>query len=450
MAFKSIIDIDINDAKFKDFLEAFQRYKDAAKDAPEDWHKVAQAISGASDEMQGFADNQRAALGGADKATRNLSRSLKGSTASQQGFANALKGGTSGLKKFSLESAATALGLDEMGGPIAALVAGLAAIVVGAGAAALKLDKLTASKFKSARELGMSIAQQQAFENYGSQLFENPNATLTAIRNAKINPAESAPLLALGIGKQAISKDSTAQLAFLVAEKAHERLKGVPENVRGAVWQALTQGKLGGLNQAELFNNTHMAQINRYRAEYERHVHAYAISTQTARRAVNVGQAASELKGRVVTDVENVAASHAAGVASMATIRGARSTLSAGYSLYQASLKAGSAIYRGASDAASALEEAGRKVAGFLSAGHSLKSRGEMLKGFMERDTGTSREAGDKAAYEAFNKRHPGWDTSQIAKAVRDGMANTHIHVHVHTKSGPGTSVAGAAHAAAR
>ena len=326
MAFKSIIDIDVQDEKFKDFLEAFKRYKEKAEKAPRDWHKVAQAISGSTDEMQRFGRHQRDALGGAEKGAKKLGESLKGVTGHQKSFSQGFRKGSSDLKAFTLDTAAASLGLRAMATPIGFVVGGITAIGAAAAKATMALDRLTASKFKSATELGMTIAQQQAFNNYGSQLFSNPDATLTAIRNAKMSPAESQPLISLGIGSQAIANDSTAQLAFLVAEKAHALLKNTAPNVRGAVWESYTGGKLGGLGQAELFG-TSMAQIRAYRHGYNKHKHAFAISPMAAQRAVNVTQAAGELKGRVETDVENAAASKLWTGFSMGAIRDARAAI---------------------------------------------------------------------------------------------------------------------------
>lgn len=417
MAFKSIIDIDINDAKFKEFLESFQQYKDKAEDAPEDWHKLASAISGAGDEMRGFGRAQREALGGADRDAKRFSRNLKQVSGEQKGFVRGLKSGSSGMKNFARETGGAALGLDALAGPIGIVVAGIAAIGAAAAKATLSLDKLTASKFKSAREMGMTVAQQQSFKNYGSQLFSNPDAMLTAARNAKMNPADTVPFRALGIGQNAIAHDSTAQLAFLLAKRAHERLKETPESKRGTVWEALTQGKLGGYGQAELFAKTHMATINHYRAEYKKHEKAYAITAPAALRAVKVSQGASELKGRVVTDVENVAASQTVAKASMDTIRTARSGLADAGALYakaMASLQApAKAVVKTFDDVVHAGENLAKKWGVFVGSGKSAYDVGGALRDIMERDKGTSREAYAKKKYDAFAKLHPFWYEKQ-------------------------------------
>ncbi len=422
MAFKSIIDIDINDAKFKEFLESFQRYKEKAEDAPEDWHKLAGAISGASNEMRGFGRHQKAALTGADRDARKLSRSLKGASSAQQGFVQNVRRGSSGLRGFSMDAAAAALGLDALATPIALVVGGIVAIGAAAAKATLSLDKLTASKFKSAKEMGMTVAQQQAFQNYGSQLFENPDATLTAIRNAKMNPADAVPLRALGISGAAISHDSTVQLAFMVAKNAHELLKGVPKDVRGSVWEARTQGKLGGLNQAELFagRRSSMARIDHYQQKYTEHVKSYAISTAAARRAVSVTQAGGELKGKVVTDLEKVAASKLATTAAMKTIRTLRAGVNDGgdivHKVVSAVDYAAHATIQTAKRFAATVDAAGKTFRRWVDGGKGLHAQGDALKGFMLRDEGTSRAAQAKATYEAFVKKHPNWSAKPIPK----------------------------------
>ena len=225
MSFKSIIDIDINDEKFKSFLESFQRYSEEAEKAPEDWHKVAEAITGAEKRVRGFGSSQgkafkdtrshvsaagkslrgyTGAAGAASASTRKLDGSLGKTNRSQKSFIESVRHGSKGLKGFSVDAAASALGLDELAGPLGLVAAGVTAVAVGAAKAALGLDKLTASKAKNAKEMGMTIAQQQAFQNYGSQMFENPESAAAAMYRAKMNPQDRQPLLAAGMTEQQI------------------------------------------------------------------------------------------------------------------------------------------------------------------------------------------------------------------------------------------------------
>ncbi|MGC9216171.1 hypothetical protein [Acidithiobacillus sp.] len=328
MSVKSVISIDVEDAKFQDFLKAFADYKERAEDAPKDWHKLAEAISGAGSKVKRFGAEQRDALNGADKGTAKLSRSLQGIRGHQERFAQSMKRGSSAMKGFGMEAAASALGLDALAGPIALVVGGVAAIALGAAKATLALDKLTANKAKSAKSLGLTIGQQQAFDNYGSQMFENPDAALAAINRAKINPADRAPLIASGITEKEIQTQSSAQIAFLLARKAKEWEKTAGPANFGAVWQARTGGAFGGMEQAQLLASTSAAQMAHYHAEYQKHEAAYAITNNVARRAVNVSQAGAELKGKVVTDFEKGAASKALTGAAMGAIHGFRYTVS--------------------------------------------------------------------------------------------------------------------------
>lgn len=345
MSFKSIIDIDINDEKFKSFLESFQRYSEEAEKAPEDWHKLADAISGAERRVKGFGGAQNKALkdganhasaagkslrgytgaaGAASTSTRRLDSSLRKTHHSQKSFADNVRHSGNGLESFALDAGASALGLDELAGPLGLVAAGVTAVAVGAAKAALSLDKLTAAKAKNAKEMGMTIAQQQAFQNYGSQMFENPDAMMAQIYKAKINPADRRGLLAAGLTNQQISSESTAQLAFQFAKKMRARLMTMPADVRGAEWKAITGDQFGGAAQVGLLTNTKLKTMQGYEEQYKKHEHAYAIAMAEAHNAARVSQAASELKSSVVTKLENAANSKAATAASMTTIRSGR------------------------------------------------------------------------------------------------------------------------------
>ena len=426
MAFKSIIDIDINDAKFKDFLTAFQKYKEKAEDAPEDWHKLARAISGTSEEMRHLGRAQKSALGGADRDALKLSRSLKHVSGAQQRFTKHVKAGSAGLKGFSRYAGDAALAMAPLTDGASLVVAAIVAIGVAAAKATLSLDKLTASKFKSARELGMTVGQQQAFQTYGSQLFSNPDAMLADMRNAKMTVAGRAALIRMGFSPTAIDKDSPAQLAFQLGPKAHRLLKSVPQDVRGNIWENFTQGQLGGLNQASLFANTHIAQIRHYQAEYEKHEHAFAISTKTGRRAVNVTQAAGELRGKVVTGMENGAASKPATVAAMGTIRKLRTGASKLESAAHDVLQGASAVEKGLAHFVGNVEHWVDNLLGITQTAlrHGKLNAapraapGSYTQGMKLR----SALQADQTKYAAFMKANPNWMAHKKSAAYAQGV----------------------------
>ena len=57
MVAKSVIDIDINDAKFKEFLKLFDKYKDALKTIPKGWGSANSAIQDTTESMDELADS---------------------------------------------------------------------------------------------------------------------------------------------------------------------------------------------------------------------------------------------------------------------------------------------------------------------------------------------------------------------------------------------------------
>jgi putative sterol carrier protein len=415
MSNKSIIDIEINDANFKAFLEAFGEFRAETGDIPKDWDKVADSIGGASSKLDGFTEKQQAAAAGADRGFTRLNRSTRQASQEQQGFAKSARKSSSGLKGIAMDAAEAALGLDVLTGPVGLVTAALGAAAIVAAKATEALDKLTASKAKNAKELGTSIAGARAFTNYGGQLFSNPDATLAEMRSAKMNPADATGLYALGITPATVAHDSTTQLAFLEAKKAHEKLRGVPASIRGTVWEGLTGGQLGGLSQAELFANTRMASINRYQGEFEKHQHAYAITQGAARRAVGVAQGINEAKSKVKTYVMNAAASKTWTDVAQGAIHATRAMLNGGATLAHDAESGGAAFVSSAKQAGHIIVSDAQR-AGVALLGKQMGNTGHLavLKGNMDRDKGTSREPAARASYEQFKASQ-----GAAAKALR-------------------------------
>ncbi|MBU2749872.1 hypothetical protein HER14_02530 [Acidithiobacillus thiooxidans] len=307
MTVKSVIDIQIDDTNFKAFLDAFHEFRAETGDVPQDWDKVAESIGGATSKLEGFTEQQQAAAAGADRGFTRLGRSTRQAAQEQHGFAKAARHSSSGLKALAKDAAA--LDLASLVDPLTAVAAVLGTIAIGAAKATEALDAMTAGKAKNARELGTSVAGMRAFKNYGSQLFSNPENTLAEMNRAKMNPADATGLYALGIKASTISHDTATQLAFAEAKAAHKKLRGISKADRGLYWESVTGGQLGGYGQANLFAGTHMATINHYQSEFDKHKHAYAIDPAAARRAVGVIQGGSEVKSKVKTYVMNAAAS---------------------------------------------------------------------------------------------------------------------------------------------
>ena len=415
MGNKSIIDVEINDENFKAFLDAFHEFRAETGDVPQDWDKVAESIGGATSKLEGFTEQQQAAAAGADRGFTRLGRSTRQAAQEQHGFAKAARNSSSGLKGITMDAAEAALGLDALTGPIGMVTAALGAAAIVAAKATEAMDALTASKAKNARELGTSVAGMRAFKNYGSQLFVNPENTLAEMNRAKMNPADATGLYALGIKASTISHDTATQLAFAEARAAHKKLRGVPKADRGLYWESVTGGQLGGYGQANLFAGTHMATINHYQSEFEKHKHAYAIDRAAAKRAVGVKQGINEVKSKVKTDVMNAAASKMWTDVAQGTIQGARAVANGGATAAH-DLELGGAAFFGMVKQGSHIFLSDAQKAGVALFGKQAGNNGHLavLKGTMERDKNTSRYPAARTAYEQFKASQ-----GAAAKALR-------------------------------
>jgi hypothetical protein len=94
---KSIIDIDVNDAKFQKFQEQFAKYQAALKGMPAQWAKVGAGMGGALDSAMGKLDKLGANLAKGAKETAHHFATLSRSTAS---VAKNIAGATAQLLKW--------------------------------------------------------------------------------------------------------------------------------------------------------------------------------------------------------------------------------------------------------------------------------------------------------------------------------------------------------------
>ena len=316
MSEKTVIEVDVKDESFQRFKEAFHEFEQSLDEMPNGWSKVDQAIGSTG-----------TAMGGANRQATKFSRTLHKLDRAQHSFGSALGTGSRGLGVFGGMAKAAGDGLIAMAGGIGLVITGIAAIGVAAAKATISLDKLTAAKFKSSKEVGLTMGQQTTFNTYGSQLFANPEEMLAKMRDAKLNYLDRTPLYHLGITNAEIDKDNAAQLSMLYASKAKAYLHTLPIGARGLIATQSGMQIIGGTSEVSLLDQTKSAQIAKYNEEYNKHIASANISTGTGQRAVDTTMRVEQLKNRLTADAENFAGSRVATTAATAIIHGVKDTM---------------------------------------------------------------------------------------------------------------------------
>ena len=220
MAKKPIISIDIDDAKFKAFLELFDKYREHLDSMPESW-------KGANDVMN-------AGIAAIAEQTHSIAKHLHEATAAQKQFTHATRHGESGLKKMANEARKLSDSILNIGKSLLK-VGGLG--LGGIGAALFGIDRLASDAVGtqySARGLGISIGQKKAFATAYRRIM--PASVLGAIAGERNTPEGLAMLsLQTGLPMQLLQKQNAAQIAPEVALELRRRSMKWPTSLQGTM-----------------------------------------------------------------------------------------------------------------------------------------------------------------------------------------------------------------------
>jgi Transglycosylase SLT domain len=208
----SILDIDVDDSKFRRFADTYKKYQESLSKMGGSWGAVGKEIGGQNEALRKMT---AAMLAQQELMRKNTSEGEKFRRNTDDAGRSMTKMARDSLT-ISRNIAGATLDLMKWSG-IAAVVGGL----LGAGGL-WGIDKLAGSAagaLRSSRGLGIGSSEQQAFGiNY--QRFFDPNTVLSNVANAQSSYAQRVVFEQLGI-KDYMKKDP-AQLAVEAADKARQ------------------------------------------------------------------------------------------------------------------------------------------------------------------------------------------------------------------------------------
>jgi len=295
MATKAVIEIPVDDAAFRKFVDLFNSYTAKLDDQPEKWAEINKEMSGAGDALREGAISGRDALALAAAQAELIGAHLRDAIKAQtelggsRGWAGFTKSGTKAAQSVGKAlSGAVGASIGEMGagiagvaagalgalGPVGLAVGAIAAVVGGAGAALKGLADAAVSRQRSAFSQGITPGQEASFQ-INAQQFMGPGA-LAAAANAQTNLGNAGPLSLLGIdfskargmdagalafqmlsGATSAASASSLPLENIPAVQAYLALGGNLGDVRNA----LKMGP-GALQQAALDTANHAGRLD--------------------------------------------------------------------------------------------------------------------------------------------------------------------------------------------
>ena len=227
MALKSVLDIDVEDAKFKRFAELFSKYNEALAKQPGMWSKVGKA--------QGEAAKTAAMMTAAMMAQADHMKEIAHTEREQQRhltIASRLWTGIAGSAKSVAGSMLHATGtLLKWGSALIGIGGALA------GGTLFGLDRMAgdvANQRRTSMGLGMSIGSMKAFGTDFGRVVD-PGSFLSGIMQMRTNPAMSGALWALGVNPMG----SERNVAIEALNALRARAKGTPDSQLGLILQSL-------------------------------------------------------------------------------------------------------------------------------------------------------------------------------------------------------------------
>lgn len=288
MAFKPIIDIDVNDEKFKAFAASFDRFIGKTKDIPEPFRDLERRIGRTRSEVSKLGaeldkrlkigTKRAGAMGAAfahfDKQIKRLPEKFKTldrgihKTAKEVGK---LSGALKGIAGFALKGGGLGLGLIGVGAAF--------------GLGDLASDAM--NREKQAKSLGMKPGDVAAFDIYMKPYLQNPYGFLQGINKAAHNPADQRVMNELlGPGWPAMSKLQRAEKAAMSLSSIVKRNQ--PQTLEAMLNALGVSGLVGGVGGAEILKHTHRSSLLAADAKIAKAAPNLAFSRKTAREWANL------------------------------------------------------------------------------------------------------------------------------------------------------------------
>lgn len=222
MAARSVIDIEINDSKFKAFHDLFQKYQKQLEEMPDDWKNVAEAIEDADDPMHLFskhASSSKDFLLIAAIQADAISRAMQKAIGVQDKFNIKAKDGAIQMTRMEKASASMHKSISGMSSVLLKLgTVGVSGLTAAVGAVYGATSTLAGQNLQ-ARGLGLRIGQTQAFDaNFEKFGLGTPD--LGNIANAQGDVGKWRALISAGLTPQQIQNEDAEQLTYDFARAA--------------------------------------------------------------------------------------------------------------------------------------------------------------------------------------------------------------------------------------
>lgn len=259
MTFKSVFEIDVQDEKFKAFMELFSKYQSALKQMPAMW-------SQAQKQMAGFTASTKSSM----QNWLQTSVAIKNASANMQRLSNASRENARFWKDTAKYVSGTAKDITKIVTGVLKLagVGGIFAGLLGAGSLfGLKgLAQSAASQGRSASGLNITTGQQRAF-GLNFRQFVNPDSFLSSVTEAMQDLSKRSSLYGAGLTEADLQGKNPAQVAAMLIPKLRERFIQSGKTQQGI--EAFQLGQFGSLEDFNRLANASPKQLQQAQRQYD-------------------------------------------------------------------------------------------------------------------------------------------------------------------------------------
>jgi hypothetical protein len=270
VALREVFSVDVEDEKFRSFLDLVKKYKDMAAEIPGLWSKSNEATTAIRENFIGLAallTAHQVALQKASDGTERVVRASSGLHTIWGGITDRVGGFVTGLERAFL----------RLGG-----ITGLGAGLLGVGGL-YGLEEYAASAGRARRTaqgLGTTAPEMMAFEAQYSR-YVNPGAFLESIAGSMTDVTRRGWLYGLGFNDQQIGTDPGA-FAPAALQRVQQALHRVPYS---QIQQAINAWQLPiGLDEARRIYTTPYADLMASQNAYQQNLRQFQISDRDLKR----------------------------------------------------------------------------------------------------------------------------------------------------------------------
>lgn len=263
MAVKSIIDVEVNDAEFKDFAATFEKYQKALAATPKSWEASAKAQRPTVAAFQGIA----AALLAQSALQAKRIKALKDEAKIEKDSSSYWKDMARSSREVAANASSIAKSVLSTIG-IGSIFSGL----LGAGGL-YGLDALAGAVGNSRRTalgLGSTIGETRAFSlNYGRIV--DANSVIGGVQESLTDPTKRAALYGAGLSEADLQGKDAAQVAALLIPRLKALADRTPTGLLGSVASGYGLGQFGiGTQELQRLQQTSPGEVGEYGRAFNR------------------------------------------------------------------------------------------------------------------------------------------------------------------------------------